>query len=579
MTNYYPPSRPRRVHNLKGLVTDAARDFGDKDYLVYKRAGQLESLTFNGLEERVCALSEAIFDSGLSGEAIAVIGETSPEWIITYIAAICSGSTIVPLDKELAQNEIANFIAKVGCKAVVFSEKYASYFENESDFPSVEYFVSFSTKGGEAAKSYYDCYDEKIGKGRCTILDMLGRGRKLFADGSRKFLDHKHDLDKTCIILFTSGTTGTSKGVELCERNLVSNISGAYNMVNFTEDDVLVSVLPIHHTYEMTCGILTPILIGATVCINDSLKHVLRDFQLYKPTGLLLVPLFVNTIYKKIWDTAQKQKKTAFLKGGLAVSGALRKVGIDPRKALFKSVNAAFGGRLKTIICGGAPLSADLVNQFEEFGITIYQGYGITECAPLISVCPPTVNRPGSVGLPMPGVEVKIDFEENEEWGEILAKGPNVMNGYYKDPENTAAVLNEDGWFRTGDYGYVDEDGFVYITGRKKNVIVLNNGKNVFPEEIEEYLSKIELVSECVVIGRTSEGDDTVNVTAIVYPNFALAEEKGLTDLNQIGEEIKGEVAKLNRSLPSFKQIRGVELRKTEFEKNSSRKIQRFKIK
>jgi long-chain acyl-CoA synthetase len=265
----------------------------------------------------------------------------------------------------------------------------------------------------------------------------------------------------------------------------------------------------------------------------------------------------------------------------MAIADALKKVKVDPAKLLFKSVQEVFGGRLKRIICGGAPMPADLVAQFDTFGIKLCQGYGITECAPLISVAPEADNRAGSVGPTIPGLTARIEVEEEEnghQIGEILVKGPNVMKGYFQDPEATAEVMSGP-WFRTGDYGYMDEDGFLYITGRKKNVIVLNNGKNVFPEEIEEYLGKIELIKECVVIGRTAE-DGTVVVTALIFPDLIRAQELGIPeDINEVGKVIKDEIATLNRTLPSFKQIRGIEMRRTEFEKNTSKKIIRYKIK
>ena len=570
--NFYPAPRARECTDLRSLVSDAARRSPDHPYLVYKRAGATESLSFEGFRERLFALGEAFFEMNLAGGAVAVLGETSPEWILSYLATVSSGGVVVPLDKELAREEIFNFINKVGCRAVVYSKKYKRYFEEEAVCPSVKFFIEFGTTEQEMVPD-----SAQVRPGKVNFLDVLALGRDAVAARKRRFKNFEIDLDKVCAVIFTSGTTGTSKGVMLSQRNLVSGINSSYNMTEFTEQDTIVSVLPIHHTYEMTCGILTPLLIGCTVCVNDSLKYVLKNFQLYKPTGLVLVPLFVSTIYKKIWETAKKSHRAGLLKGSIAVSDVLRKIKVDPRKMLFKSVRDAFGGRLVRIICGGAPMPAEYVKEFDAFGIALCQGYGITECAPLISVCPENANRPGSCGLPVPGLEVWIDKAPGEEFGEIVVKGDCVMKGYYEDPEATEAVL-QDGWFRTGDYGYQDADGYLYITGRKKNVIVLNNGKNVFPEEIEEYLEKIELIAECAVVGR-QDADGNVAVTALIYPDFARAAEKGLgNDLKAIGEEIKKEIALLNRTLPAFKQIRGIEMRRTEFEKTTTKKIKRYTI-
>ncbi len=563
------------AYDFRSMIANSAGRLSEKDYLVYKRGGGLESVTYGGFEERVRAFSEAFLDLGLGGASIAVIGDTSPEWIITYLATVITGGVIVPLDKELSAEAVRGFIKKVGCKAVVYGQKLASHFEGDfEELSSLEFKIPFDPALTESE-------DTRPEKGVVPFLQMLNYGRSLVVGGSEAYDSVPVDMEKVCAILFTSGTTGSSKGVMLCQKNIIHAVNASYRTTGFEESDTIVSVLPIHHTYEMTCGILTPLFIGATVCINDSLKYIVRNFQLFKPTGLVLVPLFVTTVYKRIWDTARKSKKDKLLRGSIAISDALLKVKVDTRKYLFKSVRDVFGGRLKRIICGGAPMPPDLVAEFESFGIKLCQGYGITECAPLLSVCPEDDNRPGSVGPPIPGVQVKIDVEEIEdgkEIGEIMVKGPNIMKGYFEDKEATDEVLSG-AWFRTGDYGYLDEDGFIFITGRKKNVIVLNNGKNVFPEEIEEYLYKFDLVAECVVIGRKN-AEDNVEVTALIYPDFAKAEEMGLgTDLNEIGGVIKEKIAELNRSLPSFKQIRGLEMRRTEFEKNTSKKIIRYKIK
>ncbi len=575
MGSFYPPVRARQAADLFSLVRDSALLYDKKDYLVYRRGGELSSLSFGGLYEKVSAVAEAFLRLGFSGNAVAVIGETGPEWIVTYIAAVASGNIVVPLDRELAPEEVCGFIRKVGCRAVVYSQKYAPYFDGHcGEFGDTAFFVEIAS---ELPENYVPAGTEPS-PGRLYFEDLEAFGRAcLEADGGM-IADLVPDTGRTAAILFTSGTTGTAKGVMLSHGNLISAINSSYNMTGFDEDDVIVSVLPLHHTYEMTCGILTPILIGCTVCVNDSLKRVVKNFQQFRPTGLVLVPLFVSTLYKKIWETAKKNHMDRLLKISIAVSGVLRKVKIDPRKILFKSVREAFGGRLVRIICGGAPMDAGLVKAFDDFGVVLCQGYGITECAPLIAVCPEKANRAGSVGLPVPGLSVRIDAEEGQEYGEIVVKGPNVMQGYYMDEEATRAVLDADGWFRTGDYGRLDGDGYLYVTGRKKNLIVLENGKNVFPEEIEEYLEKIDLVSEVAVVGRTN-ADGAVTVTALIYPDFARAVELGIgDDLNAIGAELKKRVADLNRKLPSFKQIRSVEVRRTEFSKTTTHKIKRYKL-
>jgi len=641
--HYKEQEKTRVAADLRSLLNAAADDFKDKDYLRYKRRGDIESISFASFRKAVNSVGTALFEAGLNGKTIGIIGETSPEWITTYYAAVTSGCIVVPLDKELSHKEIAAFIEKSRASAVFFSPSFRKMFEEFSDqlegvynfveFSDVNYAEIFSSVNEKAAAygneetsasdgesntdasieesteevsstsdeaqevSEEDCcmqeavIEDDINPAVCEEFkdnifesrfigfeSVLLLGKKLLENGDERYLSFEGDLEKTCAILFTSGTTGTSKGVMISHKNLITAVNSSYLMTSFRENDVIVSVLPIHHTYEMTCGILTPLSFGATVCINDSLKYVLKNFQLFKPTGLVLVPLFVATMHKKIWDTATKSGKAKKLRAAISVSDRTRKIGIDLRKILFKEVIDAFGGRLRLIISGGAALSAELVNCFDQLGITICQGYGITECAPLISVCPYKANKPGSVGLPVPGLEVIIDKENPDDpAGEIVVRGDNVMQGYYMDEDATAAVL-EDGWFHTGDYGYVDDDGYVYITGRKKNVIVLNNGKNVFPEEIESYIEKIDLVSEVVVVGRDDENGQTFGITALIYPDLKAAKDAGLEDINDISEAIKTEIAHLNKTLPSFKQIRGIEIRKNEFDKTTSHKIKRHSL-
>ena len=322
-------------------------------------------------------------------------------------------------------------------------------------------------------------------------------------------------------MLFTSGTTGTSKCVMLSQKNIFSCVSSAAASVDFNPDDTIVSLLPLHHTYELAC-MLAALDYGVHICINDSLTHVLKNFKLFKPTALILVPLYVYTFYKKIWSEAKRGGRENKLKIGIGASRAMSTVGIDRRRELFKDVLDAFGGRLEKIICGGAALNPRMIEFFENIGISIYEGFGITECSPLVFVTPYYARKYGSVGTTVPCCQARIDGEDIGDHGyiegEVQVKGDNVMLGYYKNPEATADAFTDDGWFRTGDVGYQDKDGYFYITGRMKNVIVLENGKNVFPEEIEEYLEGIENIAESAVVGR--QVDETVNLVALVYPDY-----------------------------------------------------------
>ena len=565
----------RQIKDLAELVASAAELFGAKDYLRYRRGGADRTLSFAGLAEKVARVGTAMGD--MSCATVAVIGETSPEWIVTYLAAVNGGRVIVPLDRELAADQIAGFVSKARADAVFCSAAYEGIFTEEA-CPDVKHVVVWGRREEPIETDVEIPADKPLAERALVWDEAENRGGYLLSQGDTAFSSHVIDPDALCAIIFTSGTTGTSKGVMLNQRALTAAVNASHARTDFVSDDVILSVLPIHHTYEMTCGILTPLLIGLTVCINDSLKYVLKNLNYYKPTGLVLVPLFINTIYKKIWDTAAKSGLDKKLRFGLSVSTKLRKIRIDVRKRLFKSVIDGFGGRLRLIICGGAALNPEMVKNFGDLGIDLCQGYGITECAPLISVAPSGTKKLASVGPPVPGLEVMIDRENPEdETGEILVRGDNVMMGYYQDEEATAQAII-DGWFATGDYGYIDADGYIYVTGRKKNVIVLENGKNVFPEEIESYLEKIDLVCECAVVGRLRDDGETVKITAVIFPDQAVCAERGLAEPADVAAAIKAEVAQLNKNLPAFKQIRGIELRKTEFDKTTSHKIKRHTI-
>lgn len=568
MKKGYPDYERRPFDNLRELVKNGAELMPDKTYLKYKgkEKGEIIDVTYLDFDKYIDRLGTAFYSMGLKGKHIAVIGETSKEWIATYLATVNGGSVIVPLDKELTEEEIGKFLELAEVSAVVYSERFSDYFEKLAENSNISYFIKIGDSEDEPRK------DDKF----FTTSELVAKGKRLLREDYTDYLDHEIDVEADAVIIFTSGTTGTAKGVVLCQRNVVSSVRSSARMLDFTENDTVMSVLPVHHTYEMTCGILTPILVGATVAINDSMKYLTKNLQTFKPTAMILVPLFVTTVYKRIWDTATKNNQTKKLKRGIAVSNILRHVNIDLRSAFFGQVNAAFGGRLKRIVCGGAALSPDYVKGFDELGINLVQGYGITECSPLVSVCPFHWKKYASVGLPVHDVEVKIDKLTPEETeGEIIVRGPNVMKGYYKAPELTAEVIDEDGWFATGDVGYIDEDGFIYITGRKKNIIILDNGKNVFPEELEEHIYKIELVDECMVVGKPNSSGETV-ITALIYPNIDKAKEMGMDELSDIKDAVKKEIQELNKKLPIFKQIRGIEIRKTEFEKTTTKKIKRI---
>ncbi len=542
---------------------------GDRLAYRYFENNKLKDMSYAEFHALVCKVASGLDKLGLTGKKIAIIGDTSPQWLATYVAALANGTVAIPMDKELAVSEIEKFLSIVEADAIVYSKSFNEKFVTTiNTHETLKYFIPINAQYGEG-------FSEKV----VNFSDLIELGQTGLDEGYE--VNKSHDREQMCEMLFTSGTTGTSKCVMLCQKNIFAAVQSAFDSVCFTPDDVIVSVLPVHHTYELMC-LIAAMTLGMTVCINDSLRHVMKNFALFKPTGLVLVPLFVNTMHKKIWSEAEKSGKAKTLRTALKISAALRKIGIDVRAKLFKSVTSAFGGRLDHIICGGAKLNPELVYEFEEFGISVFEGFGITECSPLVAVDLYYNRKPGSIGPSVPCCEVRIDpngetTDKGYAMGEIQVKGDNVMLGYYNNPDANADVFTEDGWFRTGDVGYKDDEGFIYITGRIKFVIVLENGKNVFPEEIEEYLENIETIAECCVIGRKAEDSDAVNVIAVVYPDFTKF-PKEATD-EEIKESIRKSINVINKKLPTFKQIKAVEIRKTEFEKTTTKKIKRQFVK
>ncbi len=560
----------RSPDSIRAMLTETCEKYSDKvAYKYYNSSNEIEEITYKQLLSVYNSFGTALANLGLRKTKIAIISENRPEWMISYCAIIGCGSVVIPIDKELLSGQIEAFLNYADAEAVICSSKYLEKVCS-MNIPNVKFVISLDET---------DFADPRLQK----YNDLINLGGRYLSEGSIKFTKSRYDTSKMCALIFTSGTTGTSKGVMLSEENILTSMTASANMISLDSNNTLLSVLPMHHTYETCCGQLTALMLGLTICINNSLKYFLRNLKIFKPTVMVLVPLFVTTIKKKIQDEIKAKGKQGAVDFGIKATKVLRKVKLDTRKYVFSQITSALGGRLKTIICGGAPMDPDAVEWFENIGINVSQGYGITECAPLVAVNPLITFNKNSVGVAIPGSRVKIILEDDDGnehdaypgvVGEICVKGNHVMLGYYKDPESTEKAFTEEGYFRTGDYGYIDNDGYIFITGRKKNIIVLQNGKNVYPEEIEEYLEKIEHIKECVVVGRTKDSGEVV-LTAIIYPDFD--QFKGCTD-EEIIAKMKAEVSNINKMLPIFKQVRSIELKKNEFEKTTTKKIIRYKL-
>lgn len=568
---------PKEIKSLRDLVETSAELYGDKILYIYKRGEARYSFSYNDYRRDLYRLGEGMSRIGLMGRTVAVIGESCPEYMTAYIAAVSGGGVIVPLDRDLGHAEIARFADLSGAEAVFYTEQFNDVLPSLAEqMPQVRYFIPIAPAEGS------DTTDGSSSAGDAVILpysELLALGDKAMEEGDRSFLDYDctADMSQMSALLFTSGTTGTSKGVMLSHANLVASVNAASRGTIFGPDNTFVDLLPMHHSYELTCGHLGAANLGGTVYINDSLKNTLRSITTFKPDSLIVVPLYVETMHKRIWAEIARKGMTRRVRALMKASSAMHRAGIDIRRKLFKQILDGLGGNLRYIICGGAPLSPELVRDFDAFGIEICEGYGITECSPLIAVNRHGKVRLRSVGQPVDNCEVRIADPSADGTGEIEARGRNVMLGYFGNEEATAEVFTEDGWFRTGDVGCMDADGYIYITGRKKNIIILSNGKNIFPEEIEEHLYTSPLIGECVVIGRKNSAGDT-RITAVIYPSDEAVELEGKSEEEKLAL-IRDAVNTINRSLPVYKQVRDVELRSEEFEKTTTRKIKRFLVK
>jgi long-chain acyl-CoA synthetase len=555
---------PAIMKNIRDILSAGVEMFGDHPLYVFKRNGQENRVTYREFRDMVNYVGTGFSNYGLMGKTVAVIGDCCPEYLATYHAAVAGNGVIVPIDHDLSEEAIVGFLNWSEAEAIVYTEAFNGKLLKLADqLSTVKYFIP--------------AYGEtQEGDNILPMSTLIECGRRALKKGDRSFIDCKPIMEKMSVLLFTSGTTGTSKGVMLSHRNLIAAINASVQSTEYDDDDVLVDLLPLHHSYEMTCGQLAASACGMTIYVNDGIKNTMRTINAAKPTLLVVVPLYIETMRKRIWNEIDKKGMRKKVELAMKLSDTAMGVGLDLRDKIFAQIRNSLGGNLRSIVCGGAPLDPDLVREFDRFGIAIFEGYGITECAPLVAFNRAGKRRPGSVGQPVYGCMVRIDNGGGNEPGEILVKGDNVMMGYYKNEEATREVFTEDGWFKTGDIGYIDSDNYVYITGRKKNVIILSNGKNVFPEELEEHLSREDIVSETVVVARKKYQSEDVVITAIIYPDPELT--KGMSSDEEFAA-VKEAVNRVNKKLPVYKQIHDIEIRDTEFEKTTTKKIKRFLVK
>lgn len=559
----YPLYETTVFEDFRIMTENVAKKYPDRIAFSFKKNPQdtdTINVTYPEARDYIRNMGTELIAMGCRDKHIALIGESSYEWVCSYFSLMSIGAVVVPIDVNLPVDEIAGILNVAECQFLFYSSSIeAAIQEFREKIPGLNTYI---------------CMNETKAENVHRLSDIAERGRQRFINGDNSYYDYTIDTERLATIVFTSGTTGKGKGVMLSQKNIVSDMT--QGMYNFAITPKTINVLPPHHTFGSTVNFVGHFAQGSSIYISSGLKYIGNEIREQQPSHLILVPLFVENMYKKVWAAAEKNGKAKTLKQMIKLSNMLRKCGLDLRRKLFKSVLDSFGGKLEMIICGGANLNQDVIDFFDAIGITLLNGYGITECSPLISCNRNKYQKKGSVGTPIVGLLVKIkDPDENGE-GEICVKGPNVMLGYYKDPEATAAVFDEEGYFKTGDYGRLDEEGWIYITGRLKNLIILSNGKNVYPEEIETEISRIYGVSEVVVYAgesRAQKGKEII--VAEIFPDFDALKTRGIEDAYSYFES---EIKKVNSRMVSYKAVKMIKIRDTEFKKNTSRKILRFAI-
>jgi len=567
MNKNYPLYSVPDIISIQDMIIKSSRAYSDKIALEDLAVSPIPKISYKELKEIIIKFGKALKEIGLKErDHIAVIGENRVQWGITYLTSMVFNFVIVPIDRNLPHCDILNILHESDTQAVVFSNTFKDFLTEKKDTLSkLKYLISMDDKN--SSDNIYSMTE--IIEKQNSFLDMLP----------------EINPNEVAEIIFTSGSLGRAKGVMLSQKNLASNLMAMTSMVEITHQDKFLSVLPIHHTYECTCGFLCPLYMGASVHYARSLKTVVEDLQKVKATILLGVPLLYDKMFKKIMKGIKEDKVKSFIVPPLLkITNLFDAFNSDKKmkKIVFKELHERFGGSVRIFIAGGAKPDPKVARGLREFGFNFIQGYGLTETSPILALNRLYNFKDEAAGLPLPGVEIKIDTPDSEGIGEIFVKGDNVMLGYYRNKQKTDEVFHN-GWFMTGDLGFIDNDGFLHISGRKKNVIIAKNGKNVFPEEIEDLLNRSPFIQECLVYGEKDEKHDEIIAVQIFTDAEAFIEysEKQNVQITPelIESVISEEVKKVNSMLPQYKQIKKTFIRETEFEKTTTQKIKRYLIK
>ena len=546
---------------IRDVIRNAVKKYPENNAFILKNKKdkdvEYKKITYKQFGEDIDSLGTELVNLGLKGKRIAIIGKNRYEWIVSYLATVNGIGIVVPLDKGLPEAEVESSLIRSKTDCIIFEESYTEMIQN------------IKNAGNTNIKEYI-CMDKQ--ENFTSLEELIEKGNKLLKEGNREFLDSPINPTEMSIILFTSGTTSMSKAVMLSHKNIASNIYAMTKCEELRSTDTNIAFLPFHHTFGCT-GILMFLSLGATNVFCDGLRHIQKNLVEYEVSTFVCVPLLIESIYKKIWQEIEKTNQTKKVKFGIALSKMLLKIGIDIRPKLFKPITSKLGGKIRMVISGASGIDPKVADGFRDFGIYVVQGYGLTETSPVLAAENVKYYKTGSTGLPMPGVELQIDNPNEQGIGEIKAKGPNVMLGYYENEEETKEVL-KDGWLYTGDLAYIDKEGYIYISGRKKNLIVLKNGKKIFPEELEELVNKLELVSECMVFGLPK--DDDVSLSVKVKLDNEIVKEK-YSDLSE--EELEKvlweEIKEINKKMPTYKYMKHLFIEKGEFIKTTTNKIKR----
>lgn len=574
----YPLFDVPAVGDLRALLRQAVDNYADQPLFLDRKSPDTPffTISYRKFYDDVCAFGTALLDLGLKDQKIAVVGGHSYEWSVAYMAVVCGLGVVVPIDKELPLQEMVLCFNRAHITAAIYAA------DKRDDIKAIY----------EEIKGYTHCFIDMEAKAdsglRLSFAELLAKGHALRREGNRTYFDLPIDPQAFNILLFTSGTSSTSKAVMLSHENICNNITDVCRMIFFDTKDIFLSVLPIHHTYQCTCGFLVPLLRGAKIAFCHDRQNFAKNMADSQTTILLGVPLLFESIHKHIYTTVAKRGKIKTLRKAIRLNTFLRRLGLNYSRRLFKELHKGLGGNVRLFVSGAAGIDPKISKDLRDIGIPTIQGYGLTECSPIVAVNRVDYYRDRAAGLPLPSLDVQIVDPNNDGIGEIAVKGRSIMLGYYEQPEETAKVLTSAGYFLTGDLGYFDKHGFLYITGRKRNVIITKNGKTVFPEELEGLLNRSYYIKECVVYARPKEkdatemyrSDDDVVIAVSIVPDMDyITTRTGMVSTfcdDNIRLLLESEVQLVNRMVSKWKQIRHIHIRTKEFPKNTSRKIQRF---